>query len=454
VAEEQLLTGWGQTAPTRATVHTPHALDEVVARVASAGPRGLVARGLGRSYGDAAQNAGGDVLLCTALDRVLSLDVEKGVVTAEAGLSLDALLRVLLPLGWFPMVVPGTSYVTVGGAIASDIHGKFRHGSFADYVERMQLVTPAHGVRTLDPGGAPDAFWATAGGMGMTGVITDATIRLQPVETASIMCETERVENVDACMDRMLESDHDYRYSVAWIDCMAKGGHLGRSILERGNHASLDELPPSKRATARQYAPRTLMVAPPWMPNGMLNALSVRAFNEFWFRKSPRRPRRHVVSLRSFFFILDSVRGWNKIYGSRGFVQYQFVVPYGCEHVVRTALERLSAARAPSFLAVLKRFEQDSRSMLGFPIEGWTLALDVPAGGAQLAELLDGLDELVVSAGGRVYLTKDSRLRPELLAAMYPQLDEWRAARGALDPARALQSDLERRLALVGGTKR
>jgi decaprenylphospho-beta-D-ribofuranose 2-oxidase len=186
------------------------------------------------------------------------------------------------------------------------------------------------------------------------------------------------------------------------------------------------------------------------MPNGMLNAVSVRAFNEFWFRKSPRRPRRHVVGLESFFFILDSVRGWNKIYGSRGFIQYQFVVPYGAEHVVRTALERLSAAHAPSFLAVLKRFEHGSRSMIGFPIEGWTLALDVPAGGAQLAQLLDGLDELVVSAGGRVYLTKDSRLRPELLSAMYPQLSQWRQARAALDPNDTLHSDLERRLRLVG----
>jgi decaprenylphospho-beta-D-ribofuranose 2-oxidase len=285
--------------------------------------------------------------------------------------------------------------------------------------------------------------------MGLTGVITEATLKLQPVETSRIVCDTERTHDLDDCMARMLEGDHAYRYSVAWIDCLARGGHLGRAVLTRGNHATFDELGNGDRSTARQYAPRTLLASPPWLPNGLINLLSVRAFNEVWYRKAPRAPRRHVEGIKPFFFPLDGVRDWNRVYGGHGFVQYQFVVPFGAEDVVRAALERFSAARTPTFVAVLKRFEHDSRSLIGFPISGWTLAVDIPTAPG-LAELLDGLDELVVAAGGRVYLTKDSRLRPELLAAMYPRLDDWRATRATLDPKNLMRSDMDRRLDLSG----
>jgi decaprenylphospho-beta-D-ribofuranose 2-oxidase len=449
MATQELLSGWGRTSPTLATVHRPDDLEHIVSRLTAPSARGVIARGLGRSYGDAAQNAGGDVVSCGNLDTVLAIDVEKGTVTAESGVSLATLLRVLLPLGWFPMVIPGTSHVTVGGAIASDIHGKFRHGSFADYVEHMRIVTPAQGVRSLDPDTDADAFWATSGGMGLTGVITDATLKLQPVETSRIVCDTERTTDVDDCMARMLDGDSAYQYSVAWMDCLATGGHLGRAVLTRGNHATLDDLSDTDRSSAREYAPRTLLGTPPWLPNGLINLVSVTAFNEMWYRKAPRAPKRHVEGIKPFFFPLDGVRDWNRVYGSRGFVQYQFVVPFGSEHVVRTALERFSAARTPTFLAVLKRFEHDSQSLIGFPMSGWTLAVDIPAAPG-LAALLDGLDELVVEAGGRVYLTKDARLRPELLSEMYPRLDEWRAARAALDPDNSLCSDMDRRLDLSG----
>jgi decaprenylphospho-beta-D-ribofuranose 2-oxidase len=447
----ELLTGWGRTAATRAEVSRPRRVDEVLEKVMHAPRRGVLARGLGRSYGDAAQNAGGAVLRLTDMDRVLALDVQKGSCTVEAGTSLDTLMRALIPLGWFPMVVPGTRFVSIGGAIASDIHGKFRYGSVCDYIEEMQLVTPAHGVLSVGPGTDPDVFAATAGGMGLTGVVTEATLQLQAIESAYMSVDTERVGDVDALMTRMVDSDDRYRYSVAWIDCLARGRHLGRAVLTRANHASIDELPPRRRRTARIFAPHTgIASVPDIVPNGVVNTLSIRAFNEMWFRKAPRLRVGQLQSISAFFHPLDGVLEWNRIYGPRGFLQYQYVVPYGAESVVRETLERLSAARCASFLAVLKRFEHSSDGMLGFPAHGWTLALDIPARGAHLGELLDGLDTLVTDVGGRVYLTKDSRLAPELMPAMYPKLDRWREVRAGLDPAHVMRSDMDRRLDLAG----
>jgi decaprenylphospho-beta-D-ribofuranose 2-oxidase len=350
------------------------------------------------------------------------------------------------------MVVPGTRFVSLGGAVASDIHGKFRHGTFCDYVSRLSLVTPSRGVLTVGPDEHPDVFWDTAGGMGMTGIVTEVTMQLQPIETPKMLVEELRANDVDDCMDRMLSSDGDYQYSVAWIDCLARGKHLGRSVITRGNHATVADLPANKRDAARVYAPRTLMAAPPWMPNGLLNQLSISAFNEAWFRKAPQSKSGMLHGISSFFFPLDAVSGWNRIYGSRGFLQYQYVVPYGAEDIVRATLERLSDARSASFLAVLKRFEHGNASPLSFALPGWTLALDIPAGRPGLGQLLDQLDELVVGAGGRVYLTKDSRVRGDLLPVMYPQLDAWRERRAALDPHDVMRSDLARRVGLTERT--
>ncbi len=456
--DRSLLSGWGRTAATAARVLTPTTASEVAAAVAggAAGPggggagdgRGVVARGLGRSYGDAAQNAGGDVLLMTGLDRLLALDLEAATVTVESGVSLDWLMRTLLPLGLFPPVTPGTRQVTIGGALASDIHGKNQHGagSFANHVESFVLETPALGRISVSPESQPDYFWCTAGGMGLTGVMVSATVRMLPVETSMMRVDTTRLPDLDTVMAKMAETDDRYRYSVAWVDSLARGRHLGRAVLTSGDHARVGDLPEQARGERLAFAGGTGLAAPPWVPSGLLNPLTVAAFNDVWFHKAPRSRRDELTSIGAFFHPLDGVAGWNRIYGRRGLVQYQFMVPFSRSDVVRLVLEELSSAQCPSFLTVLKRFGPGNPGPLSFPMAGWTLALDLPAATPGLARLLDRLDDQVVDAGGRIYLAKDSRMRPELLADMYPELDQWRKIRDQLDPGNRLRSDLARRL--------
>ncbi|MFF5843509.1 FAD-binding protein [Streptomyces massasporeus] len=442
------VTGWGRTAPTAAWLIRPRSYEEAAAAVRDCGARGGIPRGLGRAYGDAAQNAGGSVLDMTALDRVHAIDADGGTVLCDAGVSLHRLMEVLLPLGWFVPVTPGTRYVTVGGAIGADIHGKNHHvsGSFARHVLALELLTADGEIRTVIPG--TQLFDATAGGMGLTGVILTATIRLQPVETSLMSVDTERATDLDDLMARLAATDHRYRYSVAWIDLLARGAATGRAVLTRGDHAPLDALPARLRRDPLAFRTPRLPTTPEILPEGLLSRTTVGLFNELWYRKAPRARTGHLQRISPFFHPLDGVPHWNRVYGRGGFVQYQFVVGYGREDALRRIVRRISERRCPSFLAVLKRFGESDPGWLSFPVPGWTLALDIPAGLPGLGAFLDELDEEVAAAGGRVYLAKDARLRPELLAAMYPRLDDFRELRARLDPRGVFVSDLARRLSL------
>ncbi|WP_037886952.1 FAD-binding oxidoreductase [Streptomyces viridochromogenes] len=449
-ADTVSVTGWGRTAPTAARLIRPRSYEEAVAAVRDCGARGGIPRGLGRAYGDAAQNAGGAVLDMTGLDRIHAIDADGGTVLCDAGVSLHRLMEVLLPLGWFVPVTPGTRYVTVGGAIGADIHGKNHHvsGSFSRHVLSLELLTADGAIQTVRRG--TPLFDATTGGMGLTGVILTATVQLQPVETSLMSVDTERARDLDDLMARLVATDDHYRYSVAWIDLLARGAAMGRAVLTRGDHAPLAALREGTRARRDPlgFRPSRLPAAPSFLPEGLLSRRTVGWFNELWYRRAPRARTGELQKLATFFHPLDGVPHWNRIYGRSGLVQYQFVVGRGQEDTLRRIVHRLSEQRCPSFLAVLKRFGDADPGWLSFPLPGWTLALDIPAGLPGLGALLDELDEDVAAAGGRVYLAKDSRLRPELLATMYPRLDDFRALRAKVDPRGVFVSDLARRLGL------
>lgn len=449
-SESRLLTGWGRTSPTRAEVVYAEDVDDVVAAVSDSPPRGVVARGLGRAYGDAAQCAGGRVVDCTPMSGILALDVENALVRVRAGTSLDTLMRRLVPLGLFVPVTPGTRQVTVGGAIAADVHGKNHHraGTFCAHVRRLTLLLADGTVREVSPVSDGDLFWATAGGMGMTGVVLEAVIQMERVETSRLAVDTIRCPDLERTMEEMLVQDRRHPYTVAWIDLMAAGRAMGRSVITAGRFATEADLPPPMRSRPLAFETRPALPAPPWAPSNLLNRLTVAAFNELWFRKAPARREGEIQTIGQFFHPLDMVEGWNRLYGRRGFLQWQCVLPEGAEKALQAIVERLVSARCTSFLAVLKRFGAANPGPLSFPMAGWTLSLDIPGGLRDLGPLLDELDRMVATNGGRLYLAKDSRMRPEILEETYPRLDAWREVREKVDPGHRLQSDLGRRLGL------
>jgi decaprenylphospho-beta-D-ribofuranose 2-oxidase len=458
-AESALLRGWGRAAPSAAHVVSPRSPEEISLLLKDLGsaeaPQArahsyCIPRGLGRSYGDAAQSAGGTVVETDRFDHVGPIDADTGSIRLGAGVSLERLLAHSLPHGWFLPVTPGTRHVTVGGAIAADVHGKNHHadGGFGRYTEALTLASPT-GVHELSPSSDPELFWATLGGLGLTGVVTAATIRLQPVETSWMEIETSRCANLDSVMSAMEATDASHRYSVAWIDTMTRGRSMGRSVLTQGDHALRSSLPQRLRHQPLQPLPRARLRVPRQAPQGLLNRVSVGLFNEAWFRAAPKRPKTSFESIASYFYPLDGVTQWNLLYGRLGFVQYQFCVGPEQGQAIERVLDMLSGRNIPSFLGILKRFGPANPGPLSFPIPGWTLALDLPIGVPQLQRTLMDLDELVTQSGGRVYLAKDARLSGVQLSTMYPRLSEFDEVRRRIDPSEVLGSDLSRRLGLT-----
>src|SRR5581483_2361482 len=353
--------------------------------------------------------------------------------------------------------LPGTRHVTLAGAIASDIHGKTHHrdGSFARHVRAISLATPAGDLLELNAQEDRDLFYATLGGMGLTGVVLEPTLAVEPLPSALVAVDTERSDSLGHTLE-LLSGAERHRYSVAWLDLLAPGAHAGRAVIERAEPLSEPHQLDSARRrgrTPRAPGPEALargplVTVPPRWPGGLLRPATVRAFNALRWHAAPRSERGRPKPLHSFLFPLDVLGSWPRLYGAGGMLQYQLVVPDGQEAVLERSVELLRARRAPVYLAVLKRFGPEFGGPLSFPLEGFTLAMDLPAAVPGRGAALDELDAIVAACGGRVYLSKDSRMRGEALRAMYPRLDEFDAVRAGVDPAGTMRSDLAVRLGL------
>lgn len=443
------LTGWGGTNPASSIVLSASRREDLPSFLRSEPRLPVIARGLGRSYGDPAQIDSGTVVTLNGLT-AFTLDDATGLLTVEAGASINQLLPPLIAQGWWLPVLPGTRQVTIGGAIASDVHGKNHHrdGSFGNHVRRMSIMLSSGDVVEAGPEGEyADLFWATVGGMGLTGVILDATIALKRIETSLFCVDSEKVPDAPKLLSVLESRDSDYQYSVAWFDASGGGRGHGRAIVELGNHAALSQLDEDVRQPLK-FATPNFGGVPFRLPFSLVNRATIRVFNELWFRKAPKSAHGHLRTVGSFFHPLDVVQHWNRVYGKRGFRQYQFVLPFGTEDAVLEIMKRISASKHHSAINVIKRFGAGNAGLLSFPTPGWTIAVDFPER-AGLEEFCRELDRIVLAHSGRLYFAKDSRASASTIAAMYPRLDEFRETKRKYDPSLTWQSDLSRRLELI-----
>jgi len=438
------LAGWGRTPRASVRAARPERLAEVLAAIGAADGRGIIAHGAGRSYGDQALNDGGQVLLTGRLDRLLAFEPESGVLECEPGVSVGEVLRLFLPRGFALPVVPGTAFTTLGGAVANDVHGKNhdRAGSLGDHVEWLDLALASGEVVRASPETEPELFRATIGGCGLTGVITRLALRMQPAASRRVVAREERMANLDAFFAAFEAARGAAEFSVGWIDALERGGASGRGILEIGRF--------DPESGGDPPAGSRLPGVPFDFPSLALHPLCVRLFNRYHLQRLDEAGRERVVPLERFLFPLDAIHDWNRVYGRRGFHQFQCVIPdVAARAGIGALLARVSRSGAASFLAVLKTLGSTGRGHLSFALRGYTLALDFPHRRG-IAALFAELESIVRDHGGRVYLAKDSLLSAAGFAAMYPELGSFREILHRVDPEGRFQSDMARRLEIRG----
>jgi len=441
---DERLGGWGRYPVSNCATHAP-STDETLKNIISGGP--VIARGAGRAYGDSALQAHG--VICTdGLGKALSLDTQRHILEADAGASFADVLSMSVPKGWFVPVTPGTKFVTLGGAVAADVHGKNHHvdGSFGDHLLWLDLMDHEGEIHRCSHTQNTALFQATIGGMGLTGIIRRLAVKMRPIETAWVRQETVLAPNLDAAVEAFEASD-DWTYSVAWIDAMARGPNLGRCVLYRGEHATREEVSSTRplHLPARGKSLRVPMDAPVFL----LNKLSAQAFNLAFWQACRRKTGVQIVDYENYFYPLDKLLQWNRLYGRRGFVQYQCVFPIESSLAgMRDMLRAVHASGLGAFLAVLKLMGEQSREGLSFPMKGYTLALDFPIT-RKLPALLARLDDIVTTYQGRLYLAKDARMDATTFQRGYANLDSFESLRHKTGAAGVFKSHQSERLGLA-----
>lgn len=441
--KSQKVTNWGNFPEIEASVSSFSSEKEL--KKLLLGSEEIIARGMGRCYGDSSLCK--NIISTLKYNRIIDFNEVEQTVCCESGVTLEDLLSIFVPKGLFLPVTPGTKFVTIGGAIASDVHGKNHHvgGSISNHIISMDIMLSDGSIASCSKNNNSNLFWSTCGGMGLTGIILNACFKLKKIETSYIIQESIKAENLESIMKHFEESK-DYTYSVAWIDCLSKGKKLGRSILMRGEHASVRDLEGTRFSNhpLNTGTPAKLDI-PLFFPNFSLNTLSVKAFNFLYYNKQLSKEKKFIIGYDKFFYPLDGINNWNRIYGKRGFTQYQFVLPKETSYNgLEKILTQISNSGSCSFLAVLKLFgEQDN--LISFPKEGYTLALDFPIKPG-VFELLNKLDEIVLENGGRLYLTKDVRMTEETFNKSYERAEIFRRIKHQFDSHNKFQSLQSKRI--------